>query len=339
MRQPRLKMPPSYSVACYHCISRIVDRQFLLGDEAKEQFVSLMREYERFCGVRVLTYCLMSNHFHILVEVPERPSEPLSDEALIGMLEQLSGINGAGTIRQQLGWFRERGQDVAAEELRERVRTRMWDVSGFMKLLKQRFTQWYNRRHGRRGTLWEERFKSVLVEGAGEVLATMAAYIDLNGVRAGLVEDPKEYRWCGYGEAMGGGKAAQAGLTRVMKMTQGQSVKGPEALAGYRVWLFGQGEANEGITEAGTPVRRGFTRAEVKRVVEAKGRVDLADYLRLRVRYFADGAVLGTKGFVNGVFVAMRERFGPKREDGARRMKGVKEELYSLRALRISPVM
>lgn len=339
MRQPRLKMPPSYSVACYHCISRIVDRQFLLGNEEKEQFVSLMREYERFCGVRVLTYCLMSNHFHILVEVPERPSEPLSDEALIGMLEQLSGINGAGTIRQQLGWFRERGQDVAAEELRERVMARMWDVSGFMKLLKQRFTQWYNRRHGRRGTLWEERFKSVLVEGAGEVLATMAAYIDLNGVRAGLVEDPKEYRWCGYGEAMGGGKAAQAGLTRVMKMTQGQSVKGPEALAGYRVWLFGQGEANEGITEAGTPVRRGFTRAEVKRVVEAKGRVDLADYLRLRVRYFADGAVLGTKGFVNGVFVAMRERFGPKREDGARRMKGVKEELYSLRALRISPVM
>jgi putative transposase len=196
----------------------------------------------------------------------------------------------------------------------------------------------YNRRHGRRGTLWEERIKSVLVEGAGDVLATMAAYIHLNGVRAGLVEDPKEYRWCGYGEALGGGKAALAGLTRVIKMTQGQSVKEKDALVDYRVWLLGQGEAHEGITETGELVRRGFTRAEVKRVVAAKGRVELADYLRLRVRYFADGAVLGTKGFVNGMFVAMRARFGSQRADGARRLKGVKEELYSLRALRIAPV-
>jgi hypothetical protein len=51
----------------------------------------------------------------------------------------------------------------------------MWDVSAFMKLLKQRFTQWFNRRRGRKGTLWEERFKSVLVEGAGPALSAMPA--------------------------------------------------------------------------------------------------------------------------------------------------------------------
>ncbi|MGE3312392.1 MAG: transposase, partial [Limisphaerales bacterium] len=62
---------------------------------------------------------------------------------------------------------------------------RMYDVSAFMKLVKQRFTQWYNRRVGRKGTLWEDRFRSVLVEGAGDALVTMAAYIDLNPVRAG----------------------------------------------------------------------------------------------------------------------------------------------------------
>ena len=67
----------------------------------------------------------------------------------------------------------------------------MWDVSGYLQRLKQRFTQWFNRRKGRRGVLWEERFKSVLVEGSGDPLSTMAAYIDLNPVRAGLVEDPK----------------------------------------------------------------------------------------------------------------------------------------------------
>jgi hypothetical protein len=44
-----------------------------------------------------------------------------------------------------------------------------------MKLLKQRFTQWYNRRTGRKGTLWEDRFKSVVVEGAGAALVAMGA--------------------------------------------------------------------------------------------------------------------------------------------------------------------
>jgi REP element-mobilizing transposase RayT len=47
----------------------------VLGDVEKEQFVAFMREYERFCGVMVITYCLMSNHFHILLKVPERPND------------------------------------------------------------------------------------------------------------------------------------------------------------------------------------------------------------------------------------------------------------------------
>ena len=205
MRKARLKAPADARTAFYHCVSRVVDKEFRLGEEeVKEKFVELMREYERFCGVKVVTYCVMSNHFHILLEVPERPREPLGDKAVVELLRGLSGMTEAGTVEQQLGWFRERGQPDAAEALKARVTARMWDVSGFMKSLKGRFTQWYNRRHGRKGTLWEERFKSVLVEGSGTTLAAMAAYIDLNPVRAGLVEDPKDYRWCGYGEALGG---------------------------------------------------------------------------------------------------------------------------------------
>ncbi len=54
----------------YHVISRVVDRRFVLGAEEKEHFRMLMRMYENFSGCRVLSYCLMSNHFHILLEVP-----------------------------------------------------------------------------------------------------------------------------------------------------------------------------------------------------------------------------------------------------------------------------
>ncbi len=76
-----------------------------------------------------------------------------------------------------------------------------------MKELKERFSRCFNKHHERRGTLWMERFKSVLA-GDGEALRTMALYIDLNPVRAGLVDGLKDCRWTGYGEATGGSKRA-----------------------------------------------------------------------------------------------------------------------------------
>ena len=72
LRQPRLKALPDLPVAYYHCVSRVVNRDFVLGDAERELFVKLLRLCEQFCGVRVVTHCVMSNHFHILVEVPKR---------------------------------------------------------------------------------------------------------------------------------------------------------------------------------------------------------------------------------------------------------------------------
>ena len=53
----------------YHCVSRVVDRDYKFGDKEKAVFVKMMRQYEQFCGVEVLSYCVMSNHFHLLVRV------------------------------------------------------------------------------------------------------------------------------------------------------------------------------------------------------------------------------------------------------------------------------
>jgi len=121
-----------------------------------------------------------------------------------------------------------------AEAWRKQQLALMGDVSHFMKLLKQRFSVWYNKSHQRYGTLWAERFKSVLVEPQGRVIETMAAYIDLNCVRAGLAVDPKDYRFCGYGEAVGGNIKARAGLQTVRGTSDWAS-----AQCGYREVLFG----------------------------------------------------------------------------------------------------
>ena len=73
----------------------------------------------------------------------------------------------------------------------------MYDLSAFMKGLKQRFTQWFNGRHNRRGVLWEGRFKSSLVQSE-DYLLQCYRYIELNPVRAHMVDEPSEYAWSSY---------------------------------------------------------------------------------------------------------------------------------------------
>jgi putative transposase len=68
MRFPRVK---AEGQSFYHCVSRVVDRRFIFqtvghGSPEAERFVRLMRRLEAFSGVSVLTYTLMSNHFHAL---------------------------------------------------------------------------------------------------------------------------------------------------------------------------------------------------------------------------------------------------------------------------------
>ena len=67
MRFPRVKADGQ---GFYHCVSRVVERRFIFqtsgpGSAEAERFVQLMRRLEAFSGVRVLTYALMSNHFHL----------------------------------------------------------------------------------------------------------------------------------------------------------------------------------------------------------------------------------------------------------------------------------
>ena len=72
--------------AIYHCISRVVGRDFVLEVDEREHFRMLMRMCEKFTGCRVLSYCLMSNHFHVLLEVPPMPVGGIPDEELFRRL-------------------------------------------------------------------------------------------------------------------------------------------------------------------------------------------------------------------------------------------------------------
>ena len=253
----------------------------------------------------------MSNHFHILVEVKPRPEgQEFSDEWVVQQASAIYSKFSVRMLRQTLEDWRKAGNHQAADKLKEKYLSRMWDVSQFMKELKQRFSLWYNKRVERKGTLWEERFCSVLVEGAGTALAVMSAYIDLNPVRAGIVTDPKDYRWCGYAECVAGGRRALAGLSMVMELCcEKKPVRSSQLMEAYRVWLYGRGQEQRDATE-GQVVRAGFTRGEVQETREKKGKLSQVEMLRCRVRYFTQGAVLGSRSFVDNFFTLRRERFG-----------------------------
>ena len=321
----------------YHCVSRFVDRSFCLESrEAKEFFRVTMRKLEDFLGVRILTYCLMSNHFHILVQIPDRNSMPgLTEDDLRRKLPRLySGLQ----LRQMIEELDRAAASSSTRWMQQilgRHENRMYDLSHFMRSLKQRFSSWHNRKHNRRGTLWEERFKSVLVEGNENALLTMAAYIDLNPVRAGLVADPKNYRWCGYGEATGGVRKARQGLGHLL--TEGLDDETHRSdwrrtAARYRMMLYDHGEERQGDDLRGKGAKRGFDTKTVETEIARRGKLSRAEALRCRVRYFCDGAVFGTTEFVNQVFEANRSRFSPGRTSGARKMRGA--DWGELRVLR-----
>lgn len=337
MRKSRLKAPPNQPVAYYHCTSRIIERKFLLEAQEKQQFLEYMRLYEDFCSVRVVSYCLMSNHFHIVLEVTKRPEVLPTDEELFAKLGLLYRPAEVNKLRQRLAQLT--GEKAAA--FRERYFRRMWDVSQYMKALKQRFTQWYNLRNDRKGTLWEDRFGSVIIESAGKALGTITGYVDLNPIRAGIAKEPEAYRWSGYGAALGGNTRAQEGYRIVMQAIAGKSLTMKESLAAYRVWLYNQGREEEvasgleGQARVGTAVRLGISRQKVEEVVNSKGQLNLREYLQCRVRYFTAGVVIGSRAYVEEVFQGNRDWFGQKRKTGARPLRYLAgEELYSVRDFR-----
>ena len=141
MRQLRLR---GEGLSYYHCISRVVDRQYIFQEEEKELFVGIMRKLEAFLGMRVVTYCIMSNHFHLLVEEPDAAErDTLDRETLLKRAGYLYDGDTVRTLTEELDRAAASGSNTWEDDILDRYRKRMGDLSIFIKELKQRFTQAY----------------------------------------------------------------------------------------------------------------------------------------------------------------------------------------------------
>jgi putative transposase len=317
------RIKPKGRDVVYHCVSRVVGGQFLLEDIEKEHFRRLMWAQAEFCGVEIIGYCIMSNHFHLLVKVPV--DSYCDDKEIVARVSKFYGEKHP-VAKRLLSVFSNEGS--IPDDVKDRLVSRMGDLSVFLKDLKQRFSAWYNRQQGRFGTLWAERFRSALVEGIADTMLIVSAYIDLNPVRAGIVMDPKDYRFCGYAEALAGGKRCRAGI-----MSFHPSGDWRQVSALYREYLFVKSGCPGHVDK--TTMDRESILGEIK-----KGAIlSPAQLLRLRIRYFSDGVVLGSKSYVNELFLEYRDRFGKRRETGARGLNSALKALdfTTLRDLRHTP--
>jgi len=238
--------------------------------------------------------------------------------------------------------WEEQGQVERVREQLDKFRVRMYELSHFMKTFKQCLSIYYNANSGCKGAgpLWNDWYRSTLVEESEYAQVVVAAYIDLNPVRARLVKDPKDYHWSGYGEAVGATKLCGSytadAKRRICDLFVGSGVDEKQALMQYRELLYAQGGCrHDDLT--GQLIKPGFSRDKVDQVLDTGGCLPLIEALHCKVCYFSDGVVIGGKAFVEKVLNERPDVFTEKRRSrGAKEMKfGLWDGLCAARELRV----
>jgi hypothetical protein len=195
-----------------------------------------------------------------------------------------------------------------------------------MREIKAGFARFYNRRHNRRGYFWGDRFKSVLVEN-GATLINCLAYIDLNPLRAGLVERPEQYRWNSIGYHIQTGNEDNF-LSLDFGLIEFGVLDARERLKHYRRYVYEAGSLNQ--PEKGT-----VKVIEDKVVDKERSRefeLSKSDRFRYRTRYFTDSGIIGSKEFVSANYQRFKNLFSSKHEKKPKPVKGL-DGMYSLKRL------
>lgn len=304
-------LDPSFPEAgelIHHVTSRVVMDQPLITGEARDEFVRQIKTAAKFTGIKVLAYVIMPNHFHFLLAVPTQGPKLLEDKEFFRRVGPILTREALADLRSE--W------KVASPKKRAKLQQdffyRMHSLPEFAKNLVQRMTRFINRQHGRRGTLWQSRFRSSIIE-EGFTAKAVRAYLHANPVRAGLVTDPADYEWSSFAKAR----------------------KSDRALA-MQASLFALRNREPIPTRAANSLEAALAVLQPKFTQED---LDLAQAVSQTIRHFTDGFIVGSEDFVNRIFEANRDHFSEGRATGARSPMGplkiLKGKIQSVRALQL----
>ncbi|GAB6095963.1 hypothetical protein JCM14469_22160 [Desulfatiferula olefinivorans] len=291
----------------YHVITRTALDGFPFGTVEKDRFVSILKFFSRIYFTEILGYAVMDNHVHILVK----------------MLPHSGYTDGDIETRYKIKYGNEAVFPVGRLE---HFRKKWASLSEFIREVKQTFSRYYNKSKGRKGTLWGERFKSVIIE-KGETLVHCLAYIDLNAVRAGIVKRPEEYRWCslGYHSQTGnreGFLSTDFGLAEFGDMDEAERYRR------YRRYVYEAGA----LEQSGGKNRKTIDKALIKQERERNFEPSRIDRFMSRTRFFTDSGVIGSRAFVAEHYRQFKHVFQCKHEKKPKPIKGL-DGIYSLKRL------
>ena len=303
-RIPRMVITGEPTV--YHVISRTALDGFVLGDVEKEFLLNLIKRLSSVYFAEVLGFCLMGTHFHLLCRM--HPGDGFTDEEIRRRFSLYYGPDHRRKLSEgRLEFFREK-----------------WgSLSEYVREIKQTFSRYYNKTHGRRGFFWGDRFKSVIVDN-GDTLINCLAYIDLNPVRAGICEVPEDYRWCSLGyHVQSGNKDGFLSLDFGLRAFGVRNAI--QRLHYYRKFVYEKGSISPG--------KGAVIDSEVLDQEKKKGfAVGVRDRFRYRTRYFTDSGIIGTKEFVARCYQRFKDYFSSRREKLPRAVAGL-DGVYSLKRL------
>jgi putative transposase len=288
----------------YHVMSRTALDGFPLGTVEKNYLVNLIKQLGRLYFTEIIGYCVMSNHFHLLVKM--LPESDFSD----------------GDIKLRFGTYCGEKQFLSDEQV-PFFREKYSNLSEFVKEIKMGFSRFYNRRHNRRGFFWGDRFKSVIVE-KGETLVNCLAYIDLNPVRAGLVKRPEDYRWSSIGYHVQTDNKDNF-LSLDFGLKEFGEPDEAERFRRYRRFVH-----ETGAIDFGKGIR--IDARVVAKERQRDFKLSRADRFKRRTRYFTDSGIIGSKEFVRENFLRFKHLFQTKHDRLPKRVNGL-DGVYSLKRL------
>ena len=310
------------AIAHYHIISRTVGQQFLLGDVEKDKLVQIIRYFARIFFVKINAYCIMSNHFHLVVQT--LPGHLFSDEEVV----------------RRMRLHMQDKETFTPEEIRK-ARKKLEDISEFCRAFKQTFSRWYNKENGLSGHFWSERFKSLVI-GTLEGKQRCCAYIELNPVRAGIVDRPEDYRWCSLHNRQFAPKRERFCSFDGLFSDDLSCYSDAFLLKEYRSIVYYLGnikrttlkdlEEGRDVDDARSPISDELYDATVSRDFQ----LSAGELLLGRMRYFSDGVAIGSKEFLTQIY----KRFGGTailKKDRNLYPTGISPNLFSIRRLRPKP--
>jgi len=293
--------------AVYHVMSRTALDGFPLKDVEKDFMLDLVKRFSSLYFTEILGFCLMGNHFHLLVKMI--PENRFTDEQIQKRFERFYGDN-RGFAEGQIPYLREK----------------LSSLSEFMRVIKVGFARYYNRRHNRRGYFWGDRFKSVIVD-KGETLVNCLAYIDLNPLRAGLVDRPEDYRWNSLGYHLQTHNKDQF-LSTNFGFKEFNVKSSKERIKRYRRYVYEAGAINRPDKMQAQVIDDKMVENERKKEFE----ISRISRFRYRTRYFTDSGIIGSKEFVSENYQRFKHLFYSKHEKKPKPIKGL-DGMYSLKRL------